>query len=131
MAHIGLLLQLIIGRVTNLTFMLMSSQNITDATVNITHIEQKIKSLAPAQNIADQKNLLIATNIGDKSSNQVIGLSLNFKHILSQIALQAKCSNDKVRIEVLGIKLVNMATKADFTFPNTPNTIYVCGYRTG
>ena len=109
----------------------MSSQNITDATVNITHIEQKIKSFAPAQNIADQKNLLIATNIGDKSSNQVIGLSLNFKHILSQIALQVKCSNDKVRIEVLGIKLVNMATKADFIFPNTPNTIYVCGYRTG
>ncbi len=42
---------------------------------------------------------------------------MNFKHALSQIVVQAKCSNDIMKIEVLGVKLVNMATKADFTFP--------------
>lgn len=106
-----------------LDFYAYAPQNITGATVNITHTEQKIKSFAPAQDIADQKDLLIATNIGDKLTNEGIGVSLNFKHILSQIAVQAKCSNDKVRIEVLGVKLVNMATKADFTFPNTESIL--------
>ncbi|ADV43728.1 fimbrillin family protein [Bacteroides helcogenes] len=100
-----------------LNFYAYAPQSITGATVNITNTEQKITSFAPEQNVADQKDLLIATNIGDKLTNEGIGVSLNFKHILSQIAVQAKCSNDKVKIEVLGVKLVNMATKADFTFP--------------
>lgn len=96
---------------------------VIDGTVNITNAKQEITSFAPAQDLADQKDLLIATNIGNKADNEDLGVSLNFKHILSQIAVKAKCSNDKVKIEVLGVKLVNMATKADFTFPTTPSTL--------
>ncbi|MDY5237134.1 fimbrillin family protein [Bacteroides helcogenes] len=53
-----------------------------------------------------------------------------FNHILSQIAIEAKCSNDKVRIEILGVKLVNITTKADFTFPTTVR-YFGYSYRTG
>lgn len=44
---------------------------------------------------------------------------MNFKHALSQIEVKAKCSNDKIKIEIMGVKLVNAAAKADFTFPET------------
>lgn len=97
--------------------------HVINGTVNITNAKQEITSFAPAQDLADQKDLLIATNIGNKADNEDLGVSLNFKHILSQIAVKAKCSNDKVKIEVLGVKLVNMATKADFTFPTTPSIL--------
>lgn len=50
---------------------------------------------------------------------------MNFKHALSQIVVNAKCSNDKIKIEVLGVKLVNAAAKADFAFPEAvTNTGY-------
>lgn len=49
-------------------------------------------------------------------------MPLNFKHALSQIEVQAKCSNEKIKIEILGVRMVNAATKADFTFPEAETT---------
>ena len=36
-------------------------------------------------------------------------VAMNFKHALSQIEVKAKCSNEKIKIEVRGVKLVNAA----------------------
>lgn len=85
--------------------------------VSISNTEKTIKNFEPTQDVANQKDLLIARNIGTKDDNDLFGVSLNFKHALSQIDVQAKCSNPNIKIEVLAVKLANMATKGDFDFP--------------
>ena len=84
--------------------------------VSISNTKKEIKSFEPAQSVNDQKDLLIARNIGNKEDNEVLGVSLYFNHALSQIDVQAKCSNENIKIDVLGVKLANMATKGDFEF---------------
>lgn len=86
-------------------------------TVSISDTEKKITGFSSAQAVADQKDLVVSYNTGTKANNEGNGVAMNFKHALSQIEVKAKCSNDKMKIEVLGIKLVNVAAKADFTFP--------------
>lgn len=94
-------------------------------TVGIANAEKKITDFSPAQAVTDQKDLVISYNTGTKALNENSGVAMNFKHALSQIEVKAKCSNDKIKIEVLGVKLVNAAAKADFTFPETEtNTGY-------
>lgn len=85
--------------------------------VSISNTEKTIKNFEPTQDVANQKDLLIARNIGTKDDNDLLGVLLNFKHALSQIDVQAKCSNPNIKIEVLAVKLANMATKGDFDFP--------------
>lgn len=88
----------------------------TRGTVEISDAGKKITDFSPEQSVATQKDLVIAYNTGTKAANEN-GVAINFKHALSQIEVQAKCSNENIKIEVLGVKLANAATKADFTFP--------------
>ena len=87
------------------------------ATVSVDHTGQKVTGFSPNQTVGSQKDFVVSVNTGTKTDNNGSGVTMNFKHALSQIAVQAKCSNDNMKIEVLGVKLVNMATTADFTFP--------------
>lgn len=97
-------------------------------TVGISGTEKKISDFSPAQDVSAQNDLVIAYNTGTKAANEGSGVPLNFKHALSQIEVQAKCSNEKIKIEILGVRMVNAATKADFTFPETETAAaYVLG----
>lgn len=86
-------------------------------TVSIDNSGKKITGFSPSQKVSEQKDLVVSYNEGDKKNNEDKGVAMNFKHALSQIEVKAKCSNDKIKIEVLGVKMVNAAAKADFTFP--------------
>ena len=86
-------------------------------TVSITSEEKKITGFSPEQDVKDQKDFVVSYKKGTKAANQESGVSMNFKHALSQIEVKAKSSNDKMKVEVIGVKLVNAAAKADFTFP--------------
>jgi hypothetical protein len=88
-------------------------------TVSIENAAKKITDFSPAQAVTGQKDLVISYNTGTKALNENSGVAMNFKHALSQIEVKAKCSNDKIKIEIMGVKLVNAAAKADFTFPET------------
>lgn len=99
----------------DLTFFAYAPQT-PGGTVSINNTEHKITGFSPAQQVADQKDLVISYNTGSKANNSN-GVEMNFKHALSQIEVKAKCSNEKMKVEVLGVKLVNAAAKADFTFP--------------
>ncbi len=88
-----------------------------DGTPEVSNASKKVVNFAPSQTVANQKDFLVSVNKGTKTENNGSGVTMNFKHALSQIVVQAKCSNDNMKIEVLGVKLVNMATKADYTFP--------------
>lgn len=91
-------------------------------TVGISGTGKKISDFSPAQDVSAQNDLVIAYNTGTKAANEGSGVPLNFKHALSQIEVQAKCSNEKIKIEILGVRMVNAATKADFTFPEIETT---------
>lgn len=86
--------------------------------VSIDKNTQTITDFTPVQTVKSQKDLLVSYNTGNKNNNEAKGVAMNFKHALSQIEVQAKCSNEKIKIEVIGLKMVNAAAKANFTFPN-------------
>lgn len=91
----------------------------TGGTVSIGNASRKITGFSPAQAVANQRDLVISYNTGTKATNEGSGVAMNFKHALSQIEVKAKCSNDRIKIEVLGVKLVNAASRAEFSFPTT------------
>lgn len=93
--------------------------------VSISKNAQTITDFAPVQTVKSQKDLLVSYNTGNKNNNEANGVAMNFKHALSQIEVKAKCSNEKIKIEVIGLKMVNAAAKANFAFPNAEtNTVY-------
>lgn len=93
------------------------------ANMDVTPTAQKIVSFQPHQPVAPvgepgyeaQHDLVVAYNTGNESRNAGTGVSLNFKHILSQIEIQAKNSDPTKKVEVLGVRLCRMGTTADFT----------------
>lgn len=91
-------------------------------TVNINKDAQQITGFSPATEVAQQKDLLIAYNTGNKAANEEPGVPMNFKHALSQIEIKAKCSNPNIKIEVKGVRIVNPATSGNFTFPTEETT---------
>ncbi len=93
-----------------------------NAEVSISGTEHKITGFTPSKDVKSQKDFVVSYNTGTKEANNGSGVTMNFKHALSQIAVQAKCSNNNMKVEVLGVKLVNMATTADFTFPEAETT---------
>lgn len=105
----------------NLDFYAYSPQNVKDI-LNITKDESVITSFTPEKEVANQKDLVVAFNSGTRAANEGSGVPLNFKHTLSQIAVQAKCLNPNIKIEVKGIRIVNMATTANFAFPRVQTT---------
>lgn len=89
-------------------------------TVSITKDAKTITDFTPAGNVTEHKDLLVAYNTGTKETYNNAPVPLTFKHALSQIEVKAK--NEKaasVKVEIIGVKLVNMATKATLTFPES------------
>lgn len=78
---------------------------------------QKIAAYSPAQKVADQKDIVVAFNAGSKATYGTSGVPMNFKHILSQIEVKAKCTNGNLKVKVMGVKLGAVNSKADFAFP--------------
>lgn len=88
--------------------------------VSITKDAKTITDFTPAGNVTEHKDLLVAYNTGTKDNYNSSPVPLTFKHALSQIEVKAK--NEKassVKVEIIGVKLVNMATKATLTFPES------------
>lgn len=88
-------------------------------TVTVSDTKKTITDFSPEANVANQKDLVVAYNTGTKANNESSGVPLNFKHALSQIKVQAKCMNSNIKVEVLGVRVVNAHRKADFTFPES------------
>lgn len=61
-----------------------------------------------------QHDLVVAYNTGNRAQNEGTGVSLNFKHILSQIEIHAKNSDPTKKVEVLGVRLCRMGTTGTF-----------------
>lgn len=101
----------------NVQFFAYAPTNIGTGTISINNSGQQITNFTPETEVANQKDLLISYNTGNKTTNESTGVLMNFKHALSQIEIKAKCSNPNIKIEVKGVRIVNAGRKADFTFP--------------
>lgn len=66
-------------------------------------------------------DVMYAVAKGQKKSSGKVKLS--FKHILSQIAFQAKTNDPNLVVEINEIKLFNMKHSGYFTFPASDNTV--------
>lgn len=86
---------------------------------------QQISAFEVEQVVADQKDVVASFNSGDKETYGASGVPMNFKHILSQIEVKAKCTNASLRVKVMGVKLGAVSAKGDFAFPQAQtNTAY-------
>lgn len=90
--------------------------------VTINKDGKKIADFAPDKDVNQQIDLLVAYNTGNRRNNETQGVELNFKHALSQIDVQAKCSNPNIEIVVKSIRFVNVKTKGSFTYPAQTTT---------
>ncbi len=100
-------------------------------TVTIDKDNQKVTDFTPyvkseeTADAAKQVDFVYATAKGSANSqtegeaNATNGVTLNFKHALSQIIVQAKNSNSAYQVEVSGVKLGNVYGKGNFTFGTT------------
>lgn len=98
--------------------------------VSISDAGKKITDFTPDKDVNKQIDLLVAYNTGNRTANETSGVELNFKHALSQIDVQAKCSNPNIEIVVKSISFVNVKKKGDFIYPaditSTNNTLANC-----
>lgn len=90
--------------------------------VSIDNTGKKITDFVPDKDVNQQIDLLVAYNTGIRAANEASGVELNFKHALSQIDVQAKCSNPNIEIVVKSIRFVNVKTKGSFTYPTQTTT---------
>lgn len=90
--------------------------------VSINDAGKKIADFTPDKDVNQQIDLLVAYNTGNRTDNELSGVALNFKHALSQIDVQAKCSNPNIEIVVKSIRFVNVKKKGDFTYSDQTTT---------
>lgn len=87
-----------------------------------------IAAFTPDANAADQLDLLYAVATGKSKAESIAdndAVTLNFRHALSQIEFQAKNTNERLYVEITGVK-VGMAKKtAKYVLPaeNTDNNV--------
>lgn len=104
----------------NLGFYAYAPTNIGGVSIN--DAGKKITDFTPDKDVNQQIDLLVAYNTGNRTDNELSGVALNFKHALSQIDVQAKCSNPNIEIVVKSIRFVNVKTKGSFTYPTQTTT---------
>lgn len=85
--------------------------------VGIDKTAQKITGFQVEQTVASQKDVVAAFNKGSQATYGASGVPMNFKHILSQIEVKAKCTNSNLRVKVKGVKLGAIKSKGNFAFP--------------
>lgn len=86
-------------------------------TVDIKGSAQTITGFTPNATASTQQDLIVAYT--KKSSDDCAGsaVNLNFRHALSQIVVQAKCTNSRIEVAVKGVKIGGIPSTGNFKFP--------------
>ena len=83
----------------------------------------KCTDLTPATTIADQKDLVIGAVDATSADHKTEGVDLTLKHILSQIQIKVKSTNDNIVYRIKGIRIVNVGKdKGTLTYTTSTNT---------
>ena len=92
--------------------------NETGGTASIANAAKGIAGVTPAAAAAAQKDFVVAYKTGTKANDMASGVALNFRHALSQVVVKAKnLSTSGLKINVKGVKVANVKSSGDFTFP--------------
>lgn len=83
----------------------------TDAT------DKSIKLSTP-ETVAKQMDIVVARTKGQTAEHAINGVPLYFKHLLSQLSVQAKNSNKTYKVEVAGVKIARIQSQATLTLPD-------------
>lgn len=88
-------------------------------TASLTKNSKTIELTTPSA-VKDQTDVLVAVTSGSTAEqHQASGVPMNFKHLLSQIEVKAKNSNETYKVKVAGVKIGRINSKSTFTFPET------------
>ena len=79
--------------------------------------QQKITGFVPYATAATQQDFIYSKATGNLAQNGTSGININFEHALSEITVAAKNDNSAYTVKVSGVKLGNITSKGDFTFP--------------
>ena len=100
-----------------LDFYAYAPTDLSNVTINQT--TKQIIDFVPVYNVENQQDIVVAIGSGSKETNMENGVHLNFKHELAQI--EVKATNERpstYNVDVLGVKLGRVKTKATMTFPS-------------
>lgn len=105
------------------TFMAFATGKPTKENLNPTITKDNITlaDYTPSANLADQLDLLVAQGTGSKVNNQTTGAKLDFDHILSQIQIKVKNTNENRKYIIKGVRISNVKGTATYTF--TPGNV--------
>lgn len=79
-------------------------------------------TVAPLADTDSQIDLLFAKNSGNKVSNSSVGVTLNFRHVMSQIRVSVKNTEPTLRFVVTGWKVAKVDGQATFSFDSNLDT---------
>ena len=84
--------------------------------------KQALEGFCPASTAAKQKDFIYAYGKGSMNGNSSSGLSMDFKHALSEITVAAKNDSPDYTVGVTGVRIGNVKGKGTFTFPAVGST---------
>lgn len=82
--------------------------------------ELKVTGFSPAADIAGQKDLLAGYASG--SRNNAAKTEIELRHVLTQVEVRAKSSNNTYRYDVKAVRIGSVRSTGDYTFPSAVNT---------
>lgn len=100
------------------TFMAFATGKTTKENLNPTITKDNITlaDYTPSTNLAEQLDLLTAKAEGSKANNETTGAKLDFDHILSQIQIKVKNTNENRKYIIKGVRISNVNGTATYTF---------------
>ncbi len=73
--------------------------------------------LSTPEAVEKQPDIIVARTTGRAADHATNGVPLYFKHLLSQLSVQAKNSNKSYNVEVAGVKIARIQSQATLTLP--------------
>ena len=73
--------------------------------------------LSTPEAVEKQVDIIVARTKGRAADHATNGVPLYFKHLLSQLSVQAKNSNKSYKVEVAGVKIARIQSQATLTLP--------------
>lgn len=75
--------------------------------------EATFSDVTPKDDVSNQKDLLIG-NVSGTENTSAAGLALTLNHVLSQIQIQAKHSNNAYTYHIKGVRIASVVGKGDY-----------------
>ncbi len=87
-------------------------------------------ALSTPEAVEKQVDIIVARTTGRAAEHATNGVPLYFKHLLSQLSVQAKNSNKGYNVEVAGVKIARIQSQATLTLPaEIKQDVVLTGYR--